>query len=159
MKEQFKGINETEYQQLIHSIADVTILIAGADGKIDDNETKWANKLTEIRSYKLPSALGDFYKEVGIDFQNQIDKLVVDYRNDKEGTLSIIKFRLANLNDVLVKIENKTLAYELYQSLLSFAKHVARATGGILGWGAINAKEDEVVHLDMIHKIEPPIED
>ncbi|GAA5220573.1 hypothetical protein [Membranihabitans marinus] len=156
MNEKFKGITESEYLQLIKAISDITVLIAGADGKIEDSETEWANKITKIRSYNLPKALSEYYKQVGLTFSDDVDQLVSEFRADSEKTSNLIKLRLAHLNDIFSKIENKTLAYELYQSFLSFAKHVARSTGGFLGWGAIGSKEDQVVDLKMIHTVEPP---
>lgn len=159
MNEKFKGITDAEYLQLIKAISDITVLIAGADGKIEESETEWANKITKIRSYNLPKALSEFYKQVGLTFSEDVDKLVTEFRADSEGTTNLIKLRLAKLNDVFTKIENRTLAYELHQSLLSFAKHVARSTGGFFGWGAIGSKEDQVVDLNMINTVEPPSTD
>lgn len=157
MIEAFKGINETEYKQLQEAIPAITILIAGADGTINDHETDWAEKITNIRSYKLPRRLSTFYKEVGETFHQDVSELTKDFRNDQEGTMRKLKFQLANLNDIFAKLQDHQLAYELYLSFRSFARHVARSTGGFLGWGAIGPKEDELIGLTMIHPVPPPI--
>lgn len=159
MNEDFKGISTEEYNQLLEGIVSITILIAGADGTIEDHETNWAAKLTNIRSYQLPRRLSAFYKEVGITFQEKVDVLVEKFKQDQDGTMHHLKFQLASLNDVFEKMDNRELAYELYLSFRSFARHVARSTGGFLGWGAISPKEDELIGLTMIHPIAPPLKD
>lgn len=155
----FKGLSENEFQDLKRAIPSITILIAGADGTIKDHETDWATKVTEIRSYSLPRRLSMFYKEVGETFQQDIDELVSKFNTDPDNTMQMLKFQLAGLNDVLEKMEDRQLAYELYLSFRSFARHVARSTGGFLGWGAIGPDEDELIGLTMIHPIAPPKND
>lgn len=157
MIEEFKGISEVEYQELKNAVPAITILIAGADGTIKDHETDWAAKVTEIRSYKLPRRLSTFYKEVGETFQEDVTSLAEKFKKDPDATMQDLKFRLAKLNDVFEKLDDHHVAYELYLSLRSFARHVARSTGGFLGWGAVGPKEDELIGLTMIHPITPPL--
>ena len=156
MLEEFKGINEAEFNQLKDAVSSIAILIAGADGSIKEHETEWAVKVTKIRSYNLPRRLSAFYKEVGLSFKNDLDVLKAEFVQDQEATVRKLKFQLATLNDVFEKMEDHQLAYELYVSFKSFARHVARSTGGILGWGAIGPKEDELIELSMIHPVHPP---
>lgn len=159
MIDAFKGISETEYKQLQDAVPAITILIAGADGTVKEHETDWAAKVTKIRSYVLPRRLSTFYKEVGQTFQHDVAVLAEKFKNDPEGTMQDLKFQLANLNAVFEKLEDHNVAYELYLSFRSFARHVARSTGGFLGWGAIGPKEDELIGLTMIHPITPPLTD
>ncbi len=159
MIDAFKGISENEFQNLKRAIPSITVLIAGADGTIKDHETEWAAKVTEIRSYNLPRRLSTFYKEAGETFQQDINELVDNFKSNPENTMQMLKFQLASLNDVLEKLDDRQLAYELYLSLRSFARHVARSTGGFLGWGAIGPQEDELIGLTMIHPIAPPFND
>lgn len=159
MIEEFKGISETEFRHLKDAIPAITMLIAGADGTIDDHETDWAAKVTQIRSYNLPRRLSAFYKEVGETFQDDVQELEHQFNKDSEGTMKELKYRLARLNGVFEKLDDKQVAYELYLSFRSFARHVARSTGGFLGWGAIGPKEDELIGLTMIHPVAPPLEE
>lgn len=159
MLDEFKGISESEYTQLKDAVAAITILIAGADGTIEEQETNWAVKVTKIRSYSLPRRLSTFYKEVGRSFKDDLEPLKSDFKTDPEGTMQRLKFHLASLNDVFAKLEDREVAYELYLSLRSFARHVARSTGGVLGWGSIGPEEDELIGLTMIHPVPPPIRD
>lgn len=159
MREEFKGISAYEYEQLTKAIAEITILIAGADGTVHDGEVEWAEKVTKIRSYNLPKRLAAFYEDVGKDFRPQLDGWVERFLKDPEHTTRDVKSNLAQLNDIFGKMENRRVAYELYLSFLSFARHVARSTGGFLGWGAIGPKEDAVIGLTMIHPVRPPATD
>ncbi len=157
MLDEYSGITRTEYEQLKNAIPAITILVAGADGTIEDHETDWAAKVTKIRSYNLPRRLSSFYKEVGKTFQEDVNHLKASFVTDPEGTKQQLKFQLATLNDVFRKLEDDELAHELYQSFLSFARHVARSTGGVLGWGSIGPEEQEIIGLTMIHPVPPPI--
>lgn len=159
MREEFKGISVSEYEQLTKAIAEITILIAGADGTVHDGEVEWAEKVTKIRSYTLPKRLAAFYKDVGKDFRPQLDKWTNRFLEDPDQTNQDVKSNLAQLNDIFEKMENRRVAYELYLSFRSFARHVARSTGGFLGWGAIGPEEDALIGLTMLHPIRPPSAD
>src|SRR5690606_16191013 len=100
MIENFKGINEAEFNQLKNAVSAIAILIAGADGTIKEHETEWAVKVTKIRSYNLPRRLSSFYKAVGETFQGDIDRLKSEFQNAPEETNRRLKFQLAALNDI-----------------------------------------------------------
>ena len=53
MIEGFSNINELQFEVTKDAIGWITVLIAGADGNIDKEETAWAEKLTKIRSYAV----------------------------------------------------------------------------------------------------------
>lgn len=150
---EFKGINEEEFNQLREAIALITILIAGADGTIQKEETDWAKKVTEVRSYSLPAGLKEFYMAVGKDFSEVLDRNIDEYNKDVELGRNNISQRLADLNPILAKMESKKIASRLYKSYLSFAKHVAQSTGGILGFFAVGSAEKKLISLPMLDKI------
>lgn len=154
MIEQFKGITDQEYDQLKSAVSLITVLIAGADGNIDRKEKEWAEKVTNIRSYSLPDGLKDFYLEVGHDFQTRLDTYIDQYSGDAESRNQGISEKLAQLNTVFPKIEDRETAIALYESFISFARHVARASGGFLSWGSINVHEKKLMSLEMINPVE-----
>jgi hypothetical protein len=154
MIEQLRGISEAEYDQLKDAISLITVLIAGADGTIDRKEKEWAEKVTNIRSYSLPDGLKEFYLEVGEDFQQKLDAFVDKYSGDVEARNQNIAKVLAGLNSVFPKIEDREVAVALYESFVSFARHVARASGGFLSWGSIDVQEKKLMSLDMIEPVE-----
>jgi len=151
----FENITSQEYDTLRHAIPLITVLIAGADGEIDQEELDWAEKVTKIRSYKLPDKLKDFYKDVGTDYSGILKAIMENYPTDLNARQAKISGELAELSPILDKM-NQEYAYELYQSYRSFAKHVAKASGGFLGFGKIGPKEDMWMELEMITPIAEP---
>lgn len=154
MIEQFKGISDAEYEELKDAVSLITVLIAGADGSIDRKEKDWAEKVTNIRSYSLPQGLKDFYLEVGEDFQGRLDTFIDRFSGEVEARNKEISLELAKLNKIFPKIQDREAAVALYESFISFARHVARASGGFLSWGSINVHEKKLMSLDMIHPVE-----
>ena len=153
MIEGFEGISEQEFEALKSGISWITILIAGSDGEIDSDEQEWAKKLTRIRSYSLPNELKDFYAEVGTDFSERLDKYRSEVPADQEARKNLLSDKLASLNPILAKLDND-VATDLYESYISFAKHVAKSSGGFLGMMSISPAEKKLLGLDMLHKIE-----
>ena len=150
----FHGVTDDEYNQLKEAVALITILIAGADGHIDAKEKEWAEKVTKIRSYTLPLGLKDFYQEVGEGFSDQLSDYAQKYEGDVEKRNQLISDELRKLNTIFPKIEDREVATALYESYLSFAGHVAKASGGFLSWGKINTHEKQLLNLDMIKPVE-----
>lgn len=149
----FEDLNQEQFETLKNGISWITILIAGADGEIDENETKWAKKIADIRSYTLPSDLVHFYKEVGKDFSEKLTQLIDELPDNTEERTAILASRIATINDVLAKLDNDT-AYRMYESYKSFAKHVAKSSGGFFGMMSISKEEEKLIGLDMLHVIE-----
>lgn len=152
MTEYFSKLTTEEYDQLKDAIAVITIYIAGADGKIDADELTWAEKVTNIRSYNLPEDLRGFYKDVGVDFHERLE----GYRaslTTVSARAETAQQKLAALNPILSKLHPR-LGSELYNSYRSFAKHVAKASGGFLGFFSIGPSEAAVLDLEMLDPIE-----
>lgn len=148
---EFKGISENEFNQLREAIALITVLIAGADGNIEKDEKDWALKITKIRSYSLPSGMKEFYQAVGTDFSEVLESVIAKYGSlTVEERNSQLSERLVELNSILEKLEDKRIASKLYKSFKSFAKHVAKSTGGILGFLSIGPQESNLIHLPML---------
>ncbi len=154
MIEQFSGISQDDYQTLKDSISLITVLIAGADGHIDRKEKEWAEKVTNIRSYALPDGLKEFYLEVGEDFAVKLGADIALYDIETEARNKQISQKLGELNAIFPKIVDREVAIAFYESLLSFARHVARASGGFLSWGSVNAQEKRLLGLDAIHPVD-----
>ncbi len=153
MVDYFAGISQEEYDTLKKSISLITVLIAGADGSIDSKEKSWAEKVTKIRSYALPDGLKEFYLEVGEDFAEVLQRFIDKYEGDTEERNNRISEKLAELNTIFPKLQDREVAIAFYESLLSFARHVARASGGFLSWGSINPHEKRLLGLDMIDPV------
>ncbi len=141
-----------EGEQLRKAIAQITILIAGADGNIEKQELSWAKKISQIREYNHPVALNDYYKSVGTDYDQLVSNMISDLPNDTKERTAALSASLAELNPILAKLDNDD-AYFYYKSFTSFAEYVAKATGGILGFFSVSSEEKSLMSLPMITPI------
>ena len=155
MIQHFEKLSAEETEKMVNAISLITILIAGADGKIDRRERSWAEKVAKIRTFCNPNELHDYYIHVGQSFANRLDQFIDSLPTNSEERCSKIALKLSSLNEILIKLE-PYYAASLYQSFLSFAKHVAKASGGFLGFGRINRSEMKWIKLPMLKPIVPP---
>lgn len=148
----FSRLSDTEKNELLEAIPAITILVAGADDDIDEDETEWAKKLTKIRSFANNKELHDYYEEVGLSFQSTLDTMLSSLPQSAGDRATKLTEKLSLLNPILAKLDNK-IAYLLYKDFVSFAKHVARASGGFLRFGAISSAEKKLIPLQMIEEV------
>ncbi len=155
LSEQLKNLTAAESDLLLEAIPTITVLIAGADHVIDQKESDWAAKLTHIRSFvtsghnqNKPDDTNEFYAWADKHYHEKFDALL------KSSPIStdILTQKLASLNPILAKLEHQ-FAKKLYHSFLSFAEHIAKASGGVLGFGSVSDAENDLIGLPMIHQI------
>lgn len=154
----FANLSAEEAQLALDAVPYVTILIAGADGKIDANETEWASKLTKIRGYAHEEALQEYYDKVGTTFSEKLKGLTNSLPKEVDQRTAAISTELAKLNDIFPKLD-QTYAGLLYKSLVTFADHVAKSSGGFLRFGSVSKEEAALIELPMITPVEIPEED
>lgn len=155
MTEYFSKLSEGEFSKLKNAIPLITLLIGGADGDLDKDEKDWAEKVTKIRSYKMSADLIGFYKEVGKEFSEKLDHFVDTLPTDTDTRTKLISEQLTELNPLLAQLD-QTVAYHLYRSYLSFAKHVAKASGGLFGFFSIGPDEKALLGLPMLNVVDQP---
>lgn len=148
----FQNIDESEYQKLKKAVPLITVLIAGADGKFSKDEMEWAEKITRIRSYKMDDELLDFYKDVGKTYTRDLEDILNSYPAGVKERTKRISEELEELNSIFPKLDDR-VAYKTYKSFVSFAKHVAKASGGILGFFSVNKHEASLMNLPMIQPV------
>lgn len=154
----FQKFNEGQAELLVDAIPLITILIAGADGNIDDDEKSWGAKLTKIRSFAHPDLLNDYYQKVGATYTDKMESYIKSLPSDVDARTAAISEKLAGLNGMLAQLEQAD-AYTIYKSFTTFAEHVAKASGGFLRIGAISKAESKLMGLPMITAIEKPEEE
>ncbi len=152
MLDNFRDLPAEHLQTLKHSVAWITVLIAGADGEIESKELAWAEKIAKIRTYAASDQVLDFFKAVGVDYAEVLDQTVQSANSDTQIRTNELSSKLSQLNDIFPLLE-RNYAIVLYDSLLSFAKHVAKSTGGFLGFMTVDSEEAKLIELPMIHKI------
>jgi hypothetical protein len=153
MESIFHKLSPEEYASLKDAIPQITVLIAGADGKISPGETEWAKKLTNIRSYSAAEEYQSFYTEIGETFQTRVDDLIATLPGEVTARNGQISDTLAGLNRILHKLDPKHAAH-LYTELKTFAKHVARSSGGFLKFWSVSAEEKKWIGLPMLEVFE-----
>lgn len=131
------------------AIAYITILVAGADDNIEAEEIAAAEKLTQIRSFKYHDEMKPYYESVNETLKARINALLVNLPNELEARQAAVSAELEKLNPILAKMDLHR-GHVFYQTFLSFAKHVARSTGGFIGTFTINSEEKKVIDLPMI---------
>jgi len=147
------NLDSEEKSLLKKAIPWITLLIAGADGTIDDEELEWAKKITSIRSYNFPEGLSEYYQAVGLDFANELDAEMKALPEGQEARMTLLNNNLESLNRVLAKMPNNT-AYDYYKSFTTFAEHVAKATGGFMRFFSVSVEEKKLLNLPMIQPFE-----
>jgi hypothetical protein len=154
----FENLTPAELQQLEEAVVHISILVAGADGTIDAEEAAWADKVTHIRGYSGEQWLQEFYDEVATNFRIRFNDTLKALPPDAALRQHCLTMEIAKVNPILAKLDPK-IAYKMYHSYQTLAMSIAKATGGILGFGAVSRAEEKVVHLTMITPIaEPAIE-
>jgi len=121
-------------------------------------KTNWANKLTDIRSYSHEEELQAYYEKVGENFAQQVRMMVKDLPANQKDAVPALAATLAGMNDVLPKLP-PTISGPFLKSMKTFAKHIARASGGFLKIASISKEEQALIDLPMITFIPPVIEE
>jgi hypothetical protein len=153
----FPRFNEQQGELLVDAIPLITILIAGADGNIDDDEKDWGKKLTKIRAYANPDLLQEYYQKVGETYSTRLEELIQSLPKEVDARSTAISEKLAALNPLLAKLEQHE-GHLLYNSFITFAEHVAKSSGGFLRIGSISKAEAKWMGLPMITAIAEPEE-
>lgn len=146
--QEFSNLTDLEAKSLYQAPAMIAVLIASADSNIEEKETAWAKKIMIFRQEVGEDSLFNYYEISDSYFSEALRSFL----NDDKGTqerISDIEGALTQMNVVLAKID-ADFAMELVQSWRSFAQQVAKATGGILGFGSISEQEKYLMGLEMI---------
>ena len=151
MIRELKNLSRDEMEALIKAPLLVSILIAGADGKIDRNEINSAME-SSLEKARRSNALRAFYENVSEDFEDKLKVIIQSYSSSADKRGKKIAEELTALNPILSKIDGK-LAKEIYDSLLQMALGIAKSSGGIFGLKSIGEEEARYLNLSMI---QPP---
>src|SRR5688500_15862198 len=150
MDQDLNMLTQEEINQLKDAYAYITVLIAGADGKIDPNELSWAEKITQIRTFAGDERLKSFHVEVNEMLSEKIKQLNSELPIDVKSRSAIISEKLSLLNPILSSLD-PSLGYYLYKGYVSFAERIAKSSGGFLSFFTIGPEEKKWVALPMIH--------
>ena len=140
-------LSHNEKELLLRAPLLVCILIAGADGKIDDKEIRRTLQMAEQRNSVSP-VLGIFFSDLVADFEEKLRVLMQSYSSNAEERTNDISRELAGLNQLWTRLSPKfSAAY--YEMLKYFARDIAKSSGGL--WrGKISSEEARLIELPMV---------
>ncbi|MEP7322581.1 MAG: hypothetical protein ABI761_11710 [Saprospiraceae bacterium] len=138
-----------ELTQLREALPLIAILIGKADNNLDLKELDLAKKIAHIRTFSSSDYLKDFYETVEEDFDKTLDMFDKSLPTEVEVRNNMISDRLTLLNPILAQLHPK-LGAELYRGFVRYAKEIAKASGGFLGFMAVNPEESKWIDLPML---------
>jgi hypothetical protein len=148
MLKEFRNLTDQEAEILLKAPILVCILIAGADGKIDEKEIKEAIALSK-KNKNTNSVLTHYFKEVSEDFEDKMKLLIQVLPQDCYQRNYLIIEELSKLNDIWLKVE-RHFAHTLYETLRQIAERIASSSGGVLGINAVHEEEARFIDLPML---------
>ncbi len=145
----FEPLREDQIELMHRAPLLVAILIAGADDNIDKKEIREAINISKLKQSKSRVLLRDFYSEVGLDFEEKLNDEIAGLPSLARKRNPVIIEELGKLNLILPKLD-KQFAVQFYESMKDIAKRIASASGGILGYMAVDYDEQKLMDLKMI---------
>jgi hypothetical protein len=140
------ALSDSEKELLYKAPLLVCILLAGADGKIDDKEIDGAVHMVKQQHW-VKSALSGFFPEVAQDFEDKLKILIQAYPVEAHKRNQLIIEELGTLNKILPKLTNDfKVAY--YEMLIYLAHKIASSSGKF--WAKVSAEEAQLAKLPMI---------
>lgn len=143
-----KQLSEQEADKLFQAPALITVLIAAADGEIEQKEINWGSQIVKFRD-SADSELYNYYNAVAEIYDEQVKAILAEDHIGNQERLASLTSRLQETGPLLSQI-NKLYADKLFQSWQSFARGIAKSTGGFLGFGDIADQEEALMDLHMI---------
>ncbi|WNJ16787.1 hypothetical protein [Pontibacter sp. G13] len=140
-------LNETEQELTLKVPALVVLLVSAADSEIHKKEEAAGKKLIHYRAFTADVVLHDYYEAVNVRFDGDVEPMIANWKG--EESLDAIKAELAKMPEILAKLDTVFVDH-LKTSWRTLAHEVAKAEGGIMGFGAITPEELKVVDLPMI---------
>ena len=148
---EFEGLEQSEKDLMYSLPIYVAVLIAGADGKIDNHELKKAVAISNLKTTKARKDLIDFYNEVNTDYEDKLKMTIANLPSTTKEREKLLIEEIGKVNAIWPKIES-SFAVKLYASLKEIAKHIAEASGGVFGYMSVGYEESKLIDLKMIKK-------
>ena len=148
---EFNQLNEQEIELMQKAPILVSILIAGADGSIDNKEVKQAIAIAEKES-DSKSILKSYFKELSEDFEDKMRIYIQSYPYETAQRTPLLVDELSRINAIWNKVSNE-FATEFYGMLLKIATKVAKSSGGLFGLiSSVGQEEAKCMGLPMLTK-------
>lgn len=153
MLEHINNLTQEEKNIILHSPMYVSVLIAGADGEVNDTEKKRILELIHTKTFSEKYELRELYQTLDHDAANELREMIASLPEDREERNQYLSDTLARLNRIFPKLEHR-FQVQLYKSLRQFAHYIANAEGGFWAVGAVKNAENGYIKLPMINNPE-----
>jgi hypothetical protein len=140
------GLTDSEKELLYKGPLLVCILMAGADGKIDNREIHGAVQAAKQQDW-VKSTLAGFFQEVATDFEDKLKVLIQTYPVEARKRNVLITEELGLLNSIWPKLGQDFRA--AYYEMLKYLAHKIASSSGIF-WAKITHEEAQLAELPMI---------
>lgn len=147
---EFSSLQDEEVELMLRAPILVCILIAGADGTIDNKEIRKAIGIAG-KNKKTAGVLTGYFEEMSQDFEDKLKIVIQSYSYESTQRLQLIIEELSGLNGIWTKI-SKPFAIAYYRALKDIAGEIASSSGGLLGIKSIGSEEARYIELPMINK-------
>jgi hypothetical protein len=148
MIREFKKLEPHEAEFMFKAPVLVCILIAGADGKIDQKEIREAISIA-AKNKRAEGVLFEYFQVVFDDFEDKLKIAIQNYPYESTQRTPIITEELAAINSLWSKLSPEFSA-PFYEMLLNIAKKIASSSGGWLGINSISPQEARYLNLPMV---------
>jgi len=149
MIQEFEILSQSERELMLSLPVYIAVLIAGADGEIDNREVSKAINLANDKLKNARKELIAYYSEANENFEDKFKMAVANLPSDTNERQQVLVEKLKKSNAIFTKISKK-YAISLYASLKEVAKKIAEASGGVFGYMAIDFEESKLIELKMI---------
>jgi hypothetical protein len=153
----FDQLSDDQLNQLADAFPLITILVGEVDDELDADEMNWGIELTNKRSFSHYPTLRPLYELTHSRFVERINALRGTMSNDIAVRTDDIFERIEELNPIMAKLD-PAVGATLYKSMLSFAGHIARSSGGFMRFFSVSGEEKAVMSLPTLHPIEGLVE-
>jgi len=149
MINEFENLSQPERELMLSLPVYVAVLIAGADGEIDNREVSKALNLANDKLKNARKELMSYYAEANENFEDKFKMAIANLPSGTAERQKVLVSKLKESNEVFAKLSKK-YAVSLYASLKEIAKKIAEASGGVFGYMAIDFEESKLIELKMI---------
>ena len=142
-------LKEEERELVMMTPALISVPIAGSDGHIDKREEDQAVTSVHFRAKQGDLLLKGYYKAVDLTFESVMQHIRQKYEDDVHVRTDQIVEKLAELNDILPKLDQRFVKV-LLADWRKLAFSVGKASGGFLGFARLSHEESHLVELKVI---------
>jgi len=151
MLDHIHHLSEEEKNLVLQAPVYVSLLIAGADGHIQQEEQKRILELVHTKTFSEHYELRELYATLNHDLAEHLRQMMAALPEDTNERQAMLSGLLGRLNHIFPQLE-KHFARRLYKNLREFAHYIAHADGGFWGISAVSDAEQQWIKLPMLEE-------